>query len=98
MMDWLGEIGGITELFNRIATFILGGYFAFNQAIEINHVLCDEHEHNDDDEHHEHEHAEEEKEENKCHINNTARIQLYFLNYFKCFNCICKCKNLVKNK
>jgi len=49
MMDWLGEIGGITELFNRIATFILGGYFAFNQAIEINHVLCDEHEHNDDD-------------------------------------------------
>ena len=30
LMDWLGEIGGITDLLTRIATFILGGYFGFN--------------------------------------------------------------------
>ena len=29
-MDWLGVIGGITELLTRIATFILGGYLSFN--------------------------------------------------------------------
>jgi len=34
-MEWLGEIGGITELLNRIVVFFLGGYLAFNQAIEI---------------------------------------------------------------
>ena len=34
-MDWLGEIGGIVELLTRFAVFVLGGYLAFNQAIEI---------------------------------------------------------------
>ena len=29
-MDWLGVIGGMTELLIRVATFILGGYLSFN--------------------------------------------------------------------
>jgi len=29
-MDWLGEVGGITELLGRFVTFFLGGYLAFN--------------------------------------------------------------------
>ena len=29
-MDWLGEVGGITELLTRFFTFILGGYLTFN--------------------------------------------------------------------
>ena len=29
-MDWLGAIGGITELLTRSFTFLLGGYLAFN--------------------------------------------------------------------
>jgi len=35
IMDWLGEVGGITELLGRFVTFVLGGYLAFNQTIEI---------------------------------------------------------------
>jgi len=30
VMDWLGEVGGITELLGRFFTFIIGGYLAFN--------------------------------------------------------------------
>ena len=29
-IDWLGEIGGVTELLTRFGTFILGGYLGFN--------------------------------------------------------------------
>ena len=38
-MDWLGEIGGVTELLTRFVTFILGGYLAFNQLIAIQHEV-----------------------------------------------------------
>ena len=30
IMDWLGEVGGITELLCRFVTFMIGVYITFN--------------------------------------------------------------------
>ena len=32
------------------------------------------------------------------HISTCTRLQIYFLNYFKFLNCICKCNHLVQSK
>jgi len=29
-MEWLGEVGGISEIMSRVFGFFLGGYLAFN--------------------------------------------------------------------
>jgi len=40
IQDFIADVGGAYELLIRIATFIFGGFLAFNASIEMMNELC----------------------------------------------------------
>ena len=46
LMDWLGSIGGIEEILNKVCIFFFGGFLQFNAVIStLNALSVHEHDH-----------------------------------------------------
>ena len=75
-MDWLGDIGGVLEALTILFAIIIGGYLAYNSAIETMSVLYYTSSGGAEDE--------------KFYINTCDRLFLYAMHSLCIFKCCCK--------
>ena len=88
-MDWLGSIGGIEEILNKLLVFLFGGFLQFNAVLSTFNALRIKNNHS----FHSHKQCSDDSnsepetvEEAVVNLSTCERIQIYLIHSYECFN------------